>query len=75
MQQTVIVALILFVIIFFAITGSIRKLKSEPSSFYPFDLLIPKSKHWSIIVFIIINIIFIAIFYIGVKMDVSLLPA
>lgn len=59
----VLCCLAIFLIGYIVTALSLKKLKSEVFSYYPFDKFFPKSGHWSIIYFLITIILLAAIIY------------
>jgi TRAP-type C4-dicarboxylate transport system permease small subunit len=71
----VFVSILVFYFGFWMTLYSLRKLKSETVSYYPFDKIFPKSGHWSVIYFLITIALLGLLVYIITKGGFYLAPA
>lgn len=65
----------MFVVGYIATTRSLKKLKSDVFSYYPFDKFFPKSGRWSVIYFLITIILLAALVVAIIKGGFYLAPA
>ncbi|EKE13100.1 MAG: hypothetical protein ACD_13C00093G0014 [uncultured bacterium] len=67
--------LIVFFFAYWITTYSLKRLKPEIFSYYPFDKFFPKSGKWSVIYFLIMILFLGALVYVIVKGGFYLAPA
>lgn len=71
----IIVLVAIFYIVFYLTTNSLRKLKTEIFSNYPFDIFFPHSGEWSIGYFLIVILFLGLLMYFMIKGRLYLGPA
>lgn len=72
---TGLIALIIFYFVYYITTNSLKKLKMEILSSYPFDLFIPSGGRWSISYFLIVVLFLGLLIYFLSKGGMYLGPA
>jgi hypothetical protein len=72
---TAIVLILLFCVAFFLTVFSLKRLKTEISLSYPFDLFFPKGGNWSIGYFLIVIIFLAALIFFMLRGNFYLSPA
>lgn len=71
----ILVSVVVFYFAYWITSYSLRKLKPEVISYYPFDKFFPKSGKWSVVYFLITIILLGALVYVIVKGGFYLAPA
>lgn len=71
----ILVSVVVFYLAYWVTSYSLRKLKPEVISYYPFDKFFPKSGKWSVVYFLITIILLGALVYVIVKGGFYLAPA
>lgn len=71
----VILSVLVLILVYFLTTGSLKKLKTDILSSYPFDLFFPHESNWSVGYFLIVIIFLGVLIYLMIKGNFALSPA